>query len=606
MINMSNTVNTPNFSAEQMAMMSMMKNLLAENNQLLESKFETKQSRSTSNSNPQQPIKRPSPNKSVPASKKSTSSSKNLAPADRRHAAMKKTLKKKNLQTPSDQNSPNSQPRGKGKASDTQRGPHQMFLEDYPEDFLSTKDCVFAHIRLLWGMIETASVPPAANPELVQQFCARFTDISQFNAFAEESAASGSVADSDISMLQDARAGAIKVGKHLVHIDDNAVRYIHAYLGKLGIRVWGPNLFKGPESIYNSACRMAAINTLQQVASSGVYNFMNFNRKYLTETGLFIRTYNHFVHHLLKKRFDAEVKNPGAYQAVVLAKNSGTNRSRLAFERQTFASSKGFPRRYQDILKETNAHSDDEWDPEAKCWTIKTLGYRSTAGNIFLRRLDEVMQNSKAAGVSTASRKRIRRLPKEPVLSSFTKAPKSLALDFYSRRWLQKLQITEQLSHPDITKVAFLPDPIRSLWPTNNPAHDPLETMKDNQFSKKFLPDILERYNLSDPARKEEFQHVGDGEELADDEEEENDGSVEDVAEPVESPYLAEGDWVNHYISESEDDYNVEGPEDAGEDEEEEEDYKEEEDEARARRYDEAVEDNTMTYCNLVCPPQYI
>ncbi|KAI9605350.1 hypothetical protein KEM48_002290 [Puccinia striiformis f. sp. tritici PST-130] len=508
---MSNNVNTPNFSAEQMVMMSMMKNLLAENNQLLESKFEN-------------------------------------------------------------QNLPNSQPRGKGKASDTQRGPHQMFLEDYPEDFLSTKECVFAHIRLLWGMIETVSVPPAANPELFQQFCARFTDISQFNVFAEESAAS------DISMLQDAKAGAIKVGKHLVHIDDNAVRYIHAYLGKLGIRVWGPNLFEGPESIYNSACRMAAINTLQQVASSGAYNFMNFNRKYLTETGLFIRTYNHFVQHLLKKRFDAEVKNPGAYQAV------------LAFKHQTFASSKVFPRRYQDILKETNAHSDDEWDPEAKCWTIKTLGYRSTAGNIFIRRLDEVVQNSKAAGVSAASRKRIRRLPKEPVLSSFTKAPKSLALDFYSRRWLQKLQITEQLSHSDITKVAFLPDPTRSLWPTNNPAHDPLETMKDNQFSKKFLPDILERYNLSDPARKEEFQHVGDGEELADDEEEENNGSVEDVAEPVESPYLAEGDWVNHDISESEDDYNVEGPEDAGEDEEE-----EDKDKARAGRYDEAVEDNTMT-----------
>ncbi|POW12708.1 hypothetical protein PSTT_04425, partial [Puccinia striiformis] len=315
-LSMSNNVNTPNFSAEQMVMMSMMKNLLAENNQLLESKFESKFE----------------------------------TKQNRRHAAMKKTLKKKNLQTPSDQNLPNSQPRGKGKASDTQRGPHQMFLEDYPEDFLSTKECVFAHIRLLWGMIKTVSVPPAANPELFQQFCARFTDISQFNVFAEESAAS------DISMLQDAKAGAIKVGKHLVHIDDNAVRYIHAYLGKLGIRVWGPNLFEGPESIYNSACRMAAINTLQQVASSGAYNFMNFNRKYLTETGLFIQTYNHFVQHLLKKRFDAEVKNPGAYQAVVLAKNSGTN---LGFQTPDIASSKVFPRRYQDILKETNAHSDD-------------------------------------------------------------------------------------------------------------------------------------------------------------------------------------------------------------------------------------------------------
>ncbi|KAI9613100.1 hypothetical protein H4Q26_010377 [Puccinia striiformis f. sp. tritici PST-130] len=440
-----------------------------------------------------------------------------------------------------------------------------MFLEDDTEDFLSTKDCVFAHIRLLWGLIKTNSVPPAANPELFQQFCARFTNISQFQAFAKESVAS------------DARAGAIKVGENLVHINDNPVRCIHAYLGKLGIQVWGPNLFEGPKSIHNSAFCMAAINTLQQVASSGIYNFINFNRKYLTKTGLFIQTYDHFVHHLLKTRFNAEIKNPGAYRAVVLAKNSGTNRSR-------------------DELKETNAHCDDEWDPEAKCWTMKTSKYRSTAGNIFMRRLDEVMQNSKAAGVSAASRKRIYCFPKETFLSSFTKAPKSLALDFYSRRWLQKLQITKQLSYPDITKVAFLPDPIRFLRPTNNPAHDPLETMKDIQFSKEFLPDILEQYDLSDPARKEEFQHVGDGEELADDEEKEEDGSVEDVAEPVESPYLAEGDWVNHYISESEDeDYVHEGPEDAEKDEDEEEDYEQNEDKARARRYDEAVEDNTMT-----------
>ncbi|KAH9451606.1 hypothetical protein Pst134EA_025554 [Puccinia striiformis f. sp. tritici] len=129
---MSNNINTLNFSAEQMTMMSMMKNLLAENNQLLEGKFETKQSRSSSNSNPQQPIKRQSPNKSAPALKNSTSSGKKLA-ADGRHVAVKKTLKKKNLQTPSDQNSPNSQPRGKGKASDTQRGP--KFVEFSFKDF---------------------------------------------------------------------------------------------------------------------------------------------------------------------------------------------------------------------------------------------------------------------------------------------------------------------------------------------------------------------------------------------------------------------------------------------------------------------------------------
>ncbi|KNZ52906.1 hypothetical protein VP01_3401g4 [Puccinia sorghi] len=41
--------------------------------------------------------------------------------------------------------------------------------KDYPKEFLGTKECIFMHIQLLWGMVKVRTPQQLANPELVSR-----------------------------------------------------------------------------------------------------------------------------------------------------------------------------------------------------------------------------------------------------------------------------------------------------------------------------------------------------------------------------------------------------------------------------------------------------
>ncbi|KAH9444537.1 hypothetical protein Pst134EB_024798 [Puccinia striiformis f. sp. tritici] len=183
------------------------------------------------------------------------------------------------------------------------KAPHQMVTADFPPNFKDTKRCLFAHIRLLWGLVETRTVPPPANPEHIRSFCANFQTINEVQRYLEDSNSAALIANEDILTLKDARAGVTQVGKGFIHIDDGHISYIHAQLAKLGIRCWGPNLDEGPESLFNAACRIAALTIFQQIAVAGGYNFLNFNHNYKDDMLTFIRTYNHYVHHVPAKKY---------------------------------------------------------------------------------------------------------------------------------------------------------------------------------------------------------------------------------------------------------------------------------------------------------------
>ncbi|KAA1066043.1 hypothetical protein PGT21_019177 [Puccinia graminis f. sp. tritici] len=450
--------------------------------------------------------------------------------------------------------------------STTKKLPNQMMLDDYPDNFLDTKECLFTHIRLLWGMVEVSTPPPPANPELVRQFCSSFKDIDDFERRINDSNAAALIAQADVQTLKDARAGNIRVGRNFIHIGEVHLLYIHGYLAKLGIRCWGPDLEEGPESLFNSACRIAALNTFRQVAGAGGYDFMNFNHDYKDDMVRFIDAYNHYVHHVSSKKFQAEIKQPGKYKETVELKNTSRNRARLRDARYKFAVANDFPERYQKIIKEITANSDDEWDPNAKCFSIRTLPYRSHSANIFFRRIDQVMKDVASAAGRT-SRMRVRKLPKDPVTSGFTKVPKNLPLDFYHRGWLSKLPISQQQSIPNLEQVAFLPDPTKSLLPKNHPRHDQIEDLKDRQFNKLYLTDIIRLYHL-DAAEDDD----DDDDEEEDDNDQENGAADMEAGEVVEGGvidleaesdgYLEEGDWGNYYQSDEDADYDGEEDED--------------------------------------------
>ncbi|OAV86979.1 hypothetical protein PTTG_29634 [Puccinia triticina 1-1 BBBD Race 1] len=394
--------------------------------------------------------------------------------------------------------------------SASKKKPNQMITDNFPDDFKATKECLFVHIQLLWGLLETASVPPVINAALVAKFCSRFSNVADFERFAQDSNSASILAESDVQTLRDAWAGRIKVGKSFVHIEESYIAYIHGYLAKLGICIWFPNLEEGPKSLYNSACCIAALNIFRQIAMSGAYDFMNFNRKYKDNMAIFIRAYNHYVHHVQLDKFSKENKEPGKQAETVMVKNAARKQSRLAEARYRFAVANNFPKRYKDIIQDVAANSNEKWNEAGKCFVVKTLPFCSKAANIFFQQLDSVM-NEVAIATGKSSRSKPRRVSREPVLSIFPKVLRQLPLDFYLRRWLGNLPTPQQREIPDLTRVAFLLDPSKSLLPQNHPNYNAEEALSDSRFSRNKLAPALILYKLVDIPKDNKDE--GDGEE---------------------------------------------------------------------------------------------
>lgn len=225
---------------------------------------------------------------------------------------------------------------GKDKPSTPQkRRPHQAITGDYPKGFEKTKVSVCnstwlhswwgitdilnlvsqtaleVHVRVLWGMIQTKSVPPAVDEESLQLFHASFQDLKQVQRAIESVGTPLLVAKSQIKTLRDASMGKIKLGRGMVTLDQQAIFTIHGALAKAGLSKWGPDLTQSHDSLFNAACRYLCLQTFREVAVGPSYRFLGVNPEYVDDIGVMTSAYNHYVHFLSAAKFKREVKAPG-------------------------------------------------------------------------------------------------------------------------------------------------------------------------------------------------------------------------------------------------------------------------------------------------------
>ncbi|MBW0532869.1 hypothetical protein O181_072584 [Austropuccinia psidii MF-1] len=138
---------------------------------------------------------------------------------------------------------------------------HQLTTGEFSPNFRSVKNLV----------------PEAVAPQVLKCFQARFSSIDEFEAHAANPNANVFVADADIEALNAGRAGRVNISQEMLQSEESDLRYIHGYLGKLGIECWGPNLEESSDSLWNSACRTSAINLFRQMAASGAYRNTSLN-----------------------------------------------------------------------------------------------------------------------------------------------------------------------------------------------------------------------------------------------------------------------------------------------------------------------------------------
>ncbi|KAA1095104.1 hypothetical protein PGT21_035587 [Puccinia graminis f. sp. tritici] len=264
----------------------------------------------------------------------------------------------------------------------------------------------------------------------------------------------------------------MKLGKHIVNISDFHVRYVHTSLLQLGLSSWHPNLNEQADSLYNEAHKICAIRSFQQMVAGGAYQYMNVNARYVDNFDLLKQTYDHYVHYVLAKIFDKEKKEEGKHFRDEERKVLQTARERLKEKRYKFAVNNNFPKRYLDIIKCVQAHSNDEFYPSKSVYIVKKLPFRSQSADVFFRRLDEVMkQSALEEGQRDQSRRQIR----------VKDAPNT----------------RQNLANVDA--VAFLSNPSDSLR-----FKDPIEKLSNKRFSEERWDDATKKYNMDFLTPKEQ------------------------------------------------------------------------------------------------------
>jgi hypothetical protein len=164
---------------------------------------------------------------------------------------------------------------------------------------------------MLWGLLTQASVPPAPELQYLQEFYQRFSTNNQVKHAAKTTLSPALISSNEIQLFKDATSGSVKYGRQVIHVGSNNVRYSQGLMGRLGLRVWCPNLEEDSASLYNAAHRIAAITTFQELVSSRAYDYMNVNPVLAMDSVLVIQAYNHYVHYVLLTKYKKEQKQEG-------------------------------------------------------------------------------------------------------------------------------------------------------------------------------------------------------------------------------------------------------------------------------------------------------
>lgn len=336
-----------------------------------------------------------------------------------------------------------------------------------------------------------------------------------------------------------------QVASQLRGIEEHILEYIQACLAKFGLVVWCPDLNQTPYALYNSACRIIALDTFRQALVSHAYAHLAPNLKYAKDMILLVKLYDHFVHHYLYSRYKKESRIPGSVLAADTASPQYRRRKRvcihyfhvlvyklialpqIAEARLLFLVRNNYPQRYRDLI-DTKATSDDEVDPSGlqsngqPVHLIKKRRERSTEFERWIRILDEKREEDARLDPSKRWKERARVVPSEPQFSNFVALPEGQPIDYYAPDFYNGLQprLRAQITN---TNVALLPDVNRSFL------RDEDELLDDQQFNTKYGAAVLARYRV---VKEAELEDVGEEAAwLADDDEDQEMSDEEDYVD---------------------------------------------------------------------------
>lgn len=91
------------------------------------------------------------------------------------------------------------------------RHPAQLKTDEVPKDFQRVKEALFMHIKMLWGLFQSNSVPARVNGKLLKDFNMQFSNVPQVEAAVEDQNGPDLISQDSIVTLRQGKSGCFKM-----------------------------------------------------------------------------------------------------------------------------------------------------------------------------------------------------------------------------------------------------------------------------------------------------------------------------------------------------------------------------------------------------------
>ncbi|KAJ7260736.1 hypothetical protein C8J57DRAFT_1720052 [Mycena rebaudengoi] len=317
---------------------------------------------------------------------------------------------------------------------------HQMLKGDIDAEAQSFKTTFQTHLRFLAGSLDSSQAPPSASPEVVQQFERRFDGLTVTELKRIGQLGHPVISPSQVKLgisVEDFVRTKNRIVRSFFKLEEGALLHIKAYLAKLGIIKWAVDFTQSPYSMYNMAMRMAAIDTFRFCVAGTYYDFLHPDTRYIKDSALLVRLYDHFEHRYMFDKWMVEIRTPGGNEINTERNKVSQARIRLHGLRAEYLKGAKVPKGLK-LLFSAKATSDDEGTSNGRPQAL-ARAERSQGADQVIRAVEGLMvQDLIDDGKTRSANNRKRRLV--PAFGQrnpgyFQEVPKEMPIQYYDPDW---------------------------------------------------------------------------------------------------------------------------------------------------------------------------
>lgn len=129
------------------------------------------------------------------------------------------------------------------------------------------------------------------------------------------------------------------IGKNILRMKDFHLQMIFSAVLSAGLTNWNPDVLGSPDSLYNQAHEIVAIQSFQVVATAYGYTHMGIDLSRLQNIILIQELYKSFVYSHMANLTRMDLKNPGSVSRGNAATNAYRRRLAVRYQIHLFLSS---------------------------------------------------------------------------------------------------------------------------------------------------------------------------------------------------------------------------------------------------------------------------